>query len=158
MKRHSSLETLSFEHHDALVIALRLKKGLNKDIDLKPAAEYALSVYKKHLRHHFEQEEQTLRDPLLAKPEAEADVRRMLDEHERFAELAEFIELGKGDLKKNLQEFAELLESHVRFEERVLFPLAEKLIPEDQLNEISEYLHREHRAIDKDWPVEFWKD
>ena len=158
MKRHSSLETLSFEHHDALVIALRLKKGLSKDADLKPVAEYALSVYKKHLRHHFEQEEETLRDPLLEKPEAETDVRRMLDEHERFAELAEFIELGKGDLKKNLREFAELLESHVRFEERVLFPLAEKLIPEEKLGEISAYLHREHRPIDKDWPVEFWKD
>lgn len=158
MKRHSSLETLSFEHHDALVIALRLKKGVSKDIDLKPVAEYTLSVYKNHLMHHFDQEEETLRKPLMEFPEAVIHVERMVDEHERFSELAEFIELGKGDLKAHLKEFAELLESHVRFEERVLFSLAEKLLPEEKLEEISAYLHREHLPINKDWPVEFWND
>ncbi len=158
MKRHKSLETLSFEHHDALVIALRIKKGVQKDIDLTPVAEYALSVYKNHLRHHFEQEEATLREPLLANPQSVTAIERMMDEHERFAEIAEFLELGKGDRKALLKEFAELLDSHVRFEERTLFPLAEKLIPENQLEEISAYLHKEHKPIDKDWPVEFWKN
>lgn len=156
MKRHKSLETLSFEHHDALVIALRLKKGVSNNIDLKPVAEYALSVYKNHLRHHFEQEEASLVEPLQNNPEAATAIERMVDEHDRFAELAEFIESGKMDLKELLREFAQLLDSHIRFEERVLFPLAEKLLPETKLEEISAYLHREHRPIDKSWPIEFW--
>ena len=158
MKRHSSLETLSFEHHDALVIALRLKKGVTKNIELKPVAEYALSVYTNHLRHHFDQEEATLLEPLQTNPQAAIAIQRMVDEHERFAELAEFIEKDKENLKNFLREFTELLESHVRFEERTLFPLAEKLIPDAKLQEISAYLHREHKAINKNWPVEFWKD
>ncbi|RLD16801.1 hypothetical protein DRI50_00970 [candidate division KSB1 bacterium] len=158
MKRHNSLETLSFEHHDALVIALRIKKGVDRQGDLNTIAEYALSVYNNHLKHHFEQEEHTLLEPLLQNEQSAPHARRMVDEHERFAEIAEFIEKGKGDLHALLKEFAELLESHVRFEERTLFPLAEKLIPEDQLAEISDYLHKEHKPINKDWPIEFWKD
>ncbi len=158
MKRHESLETLSFEHHDALVVALRIKKGLSKNIDLQPVAEYALHIYKEHLRHHFEQEEKTLREPLLENPESTTAIERMMDEHERFAEIIEFLEMGKGERKELLKEFAELLEAHIRFEERTLFPLAEKIIPEEQLESISAYLHKEHRPINKDWAVEFWKD
>ncbi len=158
MKRHKSLETLSFEHHDALVVALRIKKGLSKHIDLQPVAEYALHIYKEHLRHHFEQEEKTLQEPLLGNPESVTAIERMMDEHERFAEIIEFLELQKGERKQLLKEFAELLEAHIRFEERTLFPLAEKIIPEGQLETISAFLHKEHRPINKDWAIEFWKD
>ncbi len=158
MKRKTELETLSFEHHDALVIALRLKKGLKINANLQAMVDYALSVYQKHLLHHFKQEEQILVEPLQSQVEAKAAVQQMLREHQRFAELISFLKNHNTDHAKLVQEFAELLEQHIRFEERTLFPLAEKLIPDNKLKEIGDYLHQEHRPIDKSWPEPFWQD
>jgi len=158
MKRHQSLETLSFEHHDALVVALRLKKGLAKNASLQTMADYALSLYRHHLIHHFDQEEQTLVEPLKPHKEARLLVQRMLNEHKRFAGLAGKLKADEKEKKAALKEFAELLNDHVRFEERELFTAAENLLSAEQLASISVYLHRAHVAIDKNWPVAFWQE
>ena len=158
MKRHPALETLSFEHHDALVIALRLQKGLQKNADPQIMKEYALSVYQKHLTHHFHQEEQALLDALKSNPDVGPALERMVAEHQQFARLAQTMAENPQDLKAAIQEYADLLNAHVRFEERELFTLAEKHLSDAQLQEISAYLHREHAPINKDWQPPFWAD
>jgi len=157
MKRHKDLETLSFEHHDALVVALRIKKGLQAKADLNTIVDYVLSVFHNHLQHHFEQEEATLIAPLQTFTEAEQPVNQMIEEHQQFAELINKIQNKDGNRADLLKEIAGLLERHIRFEERTLFPLAERLIPKPKLAEIGEYLHQEHRPINKNWPDQFWK-
>ncbi len=157
MKRHPSLETLSFEHHDALVIALRLRKGVASNASQQAMKEYALSVYRQHLIRHFEQEENSLVKALQSKEEIRPLVQRMLDEHQRFAELAEQLQFAGKGLRPVLTEFSELLNSHVRFEERELFSRAEEVLSREQLERISEYLHREHKPVNKNWPVIFWE-
>ncbi len=158
MKRHAALETLSFEHHDALVIALRIKKGLLKNGDLEPIVEYVLSIYRNHLVHHFEQEEKTLVILLNSIPQTQQALRQMLSEHQRLAEIIRHLEKKEGNLQAHLNEFATLLQQHIRFEERTLFKLAEKYLTQEQLKVIGIYLHDSHKPINKNWQPEFLKD
>ena len=78
MKRNHHLVTLSWEHHEALKIALQVKNDLKKNDQPKHLISYVLKNYHTILRHHFEQEEKSLVDTL--KPFSQADdlISRML--------------------------------------------------------------------------------
>ena len=58
IKRHKALRNLSREHHDGLVFALRLKKGVSKKADLQSMEEYATWFWENHLLLHFQLEEE----------------------------------------------------------------------------------------------------
>ena len=60
LKRHKSLQNLSREHHDGLVFALRLQKGVAKKADLKSMEAYAVWFWNTHLKPHFKMEEEHL--------------------------------------------------------------------------------------------------
>jgi hemerythrin-like domain-containing protein len=50
-----------------------------------------------------------------------------------------------------------LLEEHIRFEERILFPYLEKLIPREELDEIGLQLEEDHaKKACLTWTDEFW--
>ncbi|MBA4140883.1 MAG: hypothetical protein H0X70_10365 [Segetibacter sp.] len=56
-----------------------------------------------------------------------------------------------------LQEFARLLEAHIRFEERTLFPHVEKEIPPEDLDRIGIALENDHlKKTPFTWQDEFW--
>lgn len=40
-----------------------------------------------------------------------------------------------------MHELGDLLEKHVRKEERIIFPIIEKALPEDVLEEMAPYIH-----------------
>ena len=52
MKRDKNLETLSWEHHDALVSASRLKRGVEKKADVSHMRDFLLYVWENDLPHH----------------------------------------------------------------------------------------------------------
>jgi hemerythrin-like domain-containing protein len=115
MKRDQRLRQLSSEHHNALVLARKLRRG--QPVELPTAFEAELAP-------HFALEERVLL-PALARTGREDLATRTLCEHDAMrAALSE------------PQRFAELLEAHVRFEERELFPTCEELIP-DVLDELA---------------------
>jgi len=60
IKRHKALRNLSREHHDGLVFALRLQKGVANSADLQSMEEYATWFWKNHLLPHFQIEEERL--------------------------------------------------------------------------------------------------
>ena len=50
-------------------------------------------------------------------------------------------EVGRADLPGDtLQKLGELPEAHIRLEERIVFPMIEKLLPEDALKEVASRL------------------
>ncbi len=56
-----------------------------------------------------------------------------------------------------LQEFASLLEAHIRFEERTLFPYLEKEIPPEELERIGVAIENDHlKKTPFTWQDEFW--
>lgn len=128
MKRHPLLRPLSDEHHRALVLARRVRRAAEARRDAKSLAKTWLDVVERfaaELEPHFRVEEAWLFPALEAAGEG-APVERARADHARLRELAR----AEADAATALA-FAELLASHVRFEERELFPRAERLLAPD---------------------------
>lgn len=153
MKRNENLKTLSWEHHDGLVASFRLKLGLKKSANPEEMVKYIFHIWESNLEHHFWQEEQTLLN-LRIEPKY---IQQMKSEHERFRRLIENLKEDSKNINI-IEEFAELLNKHIRFEERTLYPLVEKEIDSDKLNEIGKFLKEQHIDTCEVWNNEFWKN
>jgi iron-sulfur cluster repair protein YtfE (RIC family) len=127
--RHPSLTPLSHDHHHGLALALRCRKqalGQIKPmgaVGLRERAKEFLSFYASNLVAHFRAEEEVL-FPLLghAAPESSEVIDELLSDHEQIRQAAAQLENGTG-LAKLLFDLGDLLERHIRKEERELFPL-----------------------------------
>ncbi len=153
MKRAKELETLSWEHHDGLVIAARIKNDLKKEKEPGHLIPYITNIYTNYLRHHFKQEEDSFLIPIKPFPEADDLIKRMLNEHQQFAEIFSQIDPLEPDVFVQVGRFGELLHDHIRFEERQLFPMIEQLLSAEQLKEIEQYLRREHKPIPRECKI-----
>ena len=118
MKRQAFLQQLSREHHHALVLA---KRAIQWAAEQDPSAwNIVRDSHRADLTPHFRYEETHLLPQLGAlHPEL---VAHTLSDHQRLDELAR-----AGSTFAELHEFGELLRSHVRFEERVVFPALEAI-------------------------------
>jgi hemerythrin-like domain-containing protein len=136
MRRSRALKPLSSEHHQALLVAFQLKKGLaghsesaGAPKDLPGLLSLARRFEESVLRPHTRAEEDVLGRHLAAE-----DMRRLAGEHE---ELRRLLATAKGsqpaELRSALGAFADLLERHVRWEERELFPAAEGQVDAETL-------------------------
>jgi hemerythrin-like domain-containing protein len=154
-KRHPSLVPLSRDHHDGLMLALRLrqgKKALLKDWSHDPAwqANYVVQFFRRHLVVHFEAEEKCL-FPTMKKYSGESltILETLLKQHEDMkARVERFKKPDTINLEDELKNFGDLLDRHIRIEEDDLFPLFEKSVPK----EIAEDVGREILRIEKTKP------
>ncbi len=132
-KRHPSLFPLSRDHHDGLMLALRLrqgKKALLRDWshDPKWQANYVSNFYQQHLVPHFEAEEKAL-FPAMKKHARESlkVIEKLLDQHREIrVRMKRFQKPRDLGLDEQLRQFGDLLEQHIWIEERELFPIFEK--------------------------------
>ena len=129
MRRSAQLVSLTREHHSALVLARRTIAAARSVCDVRELAAALPDLYRRALEPHFLIEERLLLAPL-AETGAISQVARTVDEHRRLRKLA-LAEQPIDDA--GLASFGRLLEAHVRFEERELFPLAEALLPAQTL-------------------------
>jgi hypothetical protein len=118
VQRDPRLRGLSADHHHALVLARRAARG---EVD----ADALRATFTTILQPHFAIEEELLLPPLGA---GDALVVRTLADHHRLRALA-----TSGDAPA----FAALLDDHVRFEERELFPACEARLPAEVLDAVS---------------------
>jgi hemerythrin-like domain-containing protein len=123
MKRHERLQDLSREHHAALRLALHARRAASSGDHalIDAAAAAVIAAFHTELNPHFVVEEQTLL-PLLTQPGEGEVVARIEREHAELRRLS--ARLQEPDAV-TLAAFGELLNAHVRFEERELFPLLE---------------------------------
>jgi hypothetical protein len=129
MKRNRALKPLSSEHHQALLVAFQLKKGLaghaeaaGAPKDLPGLLGLARRFDEQVLRAHTRTEEE-----LLAGFVADADLLRLRNEHAELIRLLDASRTARPpELRAHLGAFADLVERHVRWEERELFPYAEE--------------------------------
>ncbi|KAB2927380.1 MAG: hemerythrin domain-containing protein [Dechloromonas sp.] len=121
MKRSPALRQLSREHHTALSLALRIAKA-NDTVAREALLASVPRLFNDELEPHFQEEERSLL-PQLATAGEMALVARTLAEHAQMRALAAAIAIGNASA---LAPFGELLQAHVRFEERELFAVAER--------------------------------
>lgn len=156
MKRNENLKTLSWEHHDGLVVSFRLQQGLKKNSNSHEMSQYILHVWNGILKHHFWQEEQIIKTKIMQSEKGIEYLNRMLDEHEKMKKLIENIKSDNSNLKI-IEEFAILLNEHIRFEERQLFPLFEQEAGTEKLQEVGRFLKEHHNPSCEVWPNQFWR-
>jgi len=143
MKRHKSLALLSSDHHHGLNIAkmLSTREGINS-IGTEDACKKLADFFNNELVNHFSEEETFLVPPL----KDNELIKRMCEEHNKLRGI--FASLGSVDnLKNTLLTFGNLLEKHIRFEERELFPMIESTLPESTLIRIGNSIKLRKRAI-----------
>ena len=145
LKRSRELKPLSSEHHQALLVAFQIKKslaghaeaaGAPKDLAglLSLARRYEDQVLKNHTRAE---------EDCLARYLSEADARRLRQEHAEMARLLETARAAKPpEMRAALSAFADLMERHVRWEERELFPACEREIDAEALAHVGHELER----------------
>ncbi len=123
MKRSPELTPLSHDHHQALFVAQTLKRA--DDVD--DARERFLAFWRVHGRGHFAIEEDILLPGWVAE-DANADrtaAARVAAEHLEIRREARRLERGVEIELDELHVLGTMLERHVRFEERELFPAIE---------------------------------
>lgn len=141
-RRHETLIPLTHDHHHALAQARRLKEAasLEREVERSNAANDFLNFYFGRALRHFHEEEELFFAPLVDEPRARDLVVRAVSDHLRLHALARTVkrDLTGGRVDQQvLDDIAQLLTDHVRFEEQELLPLVEELVPEEQLQELA---------------------
>jgi len=136
MKRHKTIIPLSHDHYVTLKMAQAIKKNFIKTnlgtSTISDKVKYVIQSYNTELLPHFNHEE-TLLFPLARGKDAELDklINEIVEEHDKIGEFISNIE--DGNREQNLDDLGFLIESHIRKEERVVFPKIEEIIG-DELN------------------------
>jgi hemerythrin-like domain-containing protein len=151
IKRSVQLAPLSREHHEGLLFAWKIKQGIEKKASLDMMRKYALWYWKHHIKPHFFQEEKII-VPYM--PAGHPMAVKMMEDHDHIRELI----LGLDDVadKRNLIILSDLLNHHIRFEERELFAYLEKELKPEQLDIIYKELEKHPVHCETEWKEEFW--
>ena len=154
IKRSEHIIQLSREHHFSLLFCWKVRKGIKKGIDPERIVSYILYFWEKHLLPHFSEED------ILFEKVNDKMVQRAYAEHHEINELVE----GLGSIKDEEDKIqmsiriADLVDSHVRFEERKLFPHLEAAIEESELAKIGKkLLEAQPEPLQDNYEDEFWK-
>ncbi|QDI92615.1 hemerythrin domain-containing protein [Salicibibacter halophilus] len=144
IKRHESLYPLSHHHQNGLAVALHLKRAETEESTFTvEETKFKLQRYWENGgSEHFRDEEELLlpayaRYASLAQPE----ISEMLVEHVQIRALVQqVLETDAG--AEDMHRLGKLWEQHIRKEERVIFPMLEKALPEDTLEKLHPHFHR----------------
>lgn len=124
MKRATALVPLSREHHDALVFARRAMAAASDAKMAKACRDRVLAMWDETIESHLCTEEVTLL-PALANVGAKDAAAMAQSHHDELRRLTRC--LRDGDLTA-IGAWGEAMRDHVHFEERELFPLAQRVL------------------------------
>lgn len=130
LKRHSSLQDFSREHHEELLLGWKIKRGLAKGIEADRIARYCKHFYKQYLSKHMEKEEKYIISKLNP---SDPDAIKLLKEHQQVKQLIEGLGKDPVNTVDFLKILAQELETHIRYEERVFFSRIQKELDEEVL-------------------------
>lgn len=151
IKRSEQLAPLSREHHDGLLFAWKIKQGLENKTSNDQLRNYTMWYWRNHIKPHFYQEEKIL---LPYMPLDHPMSLQLKEEHDHIRELV--LEIDKHADTHALQILCDLLNKHIRFEERELFIYLEELLTKEQLDTVFVELEKHPVNCDSEWTEEFW--
>lgn len=149
IKREPALQPLSREHHHGLLLCWKIREGLKRKVDPDRIKKYTDWFWENNLVPHFKEEEKAV-FPVLGNEHNL--VKKALSEHRRLKRL---FEEDVASLK-TLGLIEEELDSHIRFEERVLFNKIQEVATRAQLEAIT--VHNEKEVTLDEWHDVFWND
>ena len=147
IKRHESIQPLSRDHHHGLLLCWKIKTGFAKGVSTDRMKVYVDWFYEKHIKKHFEIEEEFV-FPVLGNDHEL--IKQALDQHKTLMKLF----TDNSDVTGSLKNIQTELEKHIRFQERVLFNEIQKVASEKQLKIIKEH-HSDDKFVDN-LSDQFW--
>lgn len=144
IKRDKALHILSHDHHHGLILAQLIKNGSPQYKNLPNTAEgkkdYSINFYYDELIKHFKDEENIL-FPVVNGKDDEIDnlIEEIVTEHKKIKQLINQLESNE-DVENTLDELGNMLESHIRKEERYLFMKTQEILTGDELTSIEKQL------------------
>ena len=149
LKRIEELQDLSRDHHQGLLLCWKIRTGFQNEIETERMMTYVKWFWENYLEEHFKIEEKAVFPVLDSENKL---VKTALADHRRIKRLIE----NEGDLTKRLNSVEEVLEKHIRFEERVLFNEIQKIATIEELKQIQE-IHHQQKFIENTSDT-FWVD
>lgn len=143
-KRHPALVPLSHDHHEGLIAAQRLKRAAPAYRDCDDATASIILLWERELEFHFRQEEEHLFG-LETGDDLAALIRRALDEHAEMRTMVDECRAGAAD-EELIRRLGSMLERHIRFEERELFPALQEHLSGEALERIGAAILEERRS------------
>jgi hemerythrin-like domain-containing protein len=132
--RDPSLIPLSHQHHNGLALCVLTDRALQQDdtsANIQKLAQRIVDRYEIEIINHFEIEERVL-FPEVRKLEGDWSILdELISEHRRLGALVET--LRTAPTREFLEQFAQLLRSHIRREENELFQSIQAQMPADIL-------------------------
>src|SRR4051812_27083699 len=138
IKRNELLKTFSRDHHFSLLFCWKIRQGLRKEVAIERICKYVQYFWQQHLLSHFQEEELILFTPV-----NERSVQRAIKEHTQISQQVEALANCSGNnAQKRLEKLADMMDEHVRYEERELFPHLEKKFSKEQLENLERYIQK----------------
>ncbi len=145
MKRHPSLQDLSREHHLMLLHARELRWVSKGSGDLLKACREFLDYWEKRGYTHFKQEEEKLfpyceRCQDWEKTEAVDLVFKQHEEIQSLIRRLQFLMKTNEDIVPVSSALSDLLNRHIRHEERIVFEFIQNTLTERELEVLERFL------------------
>lgn len=151
IKRDPNIVALSKDHHFGLLFCWKLTEGIKGNISLERIKAYVDYFWSKHLADHFNEEEELLFNIVI-----DSFCDKAKQDHQIIKTEIERIKNDEDIRKDDYLHLAQLINLHIRFEERVLFPHLELLLSKHQLEEVGHRLKQIHTVFSDEYADEFW--
>lgn len=154
IKRTIELQPLSRQHHNGLLFCFFIEKGIKKHADKILMKDFCMYFWENDLQHHFEIEEINLAK-FSSYDLLREGISRMLDEH---LYIRKFFQNPEVLIEYSIFDQLQLLiDKHIRFEERELFPLIQSTISPDEMQELGVAFENELNNNCAQYPIKFWE-
>ena len=151
LKRNENLLKLSRDHHAGLLFYWKIRQGVKYHIETDRMVKYVKYFWDHHLAWHFKEEEEFLFPTL-----HDAEVQKALDDHQKIKTFVDKVQVSGMESEDDvLLEFADTVDDHIRYEERVLFPHLQEQLSDEQLETIGEQIIDE--PLVDNYEDEFWR-
>ncbi|HXI00761.1 MAG TPA: hemerythrin domain-containing protein [Sphingobacteriaceae bacterium] len=153
INRNPNIQELSKDHHFGLLFCWKIKEGLKKDIDLERLKTYLNFFWNGHLKIHFQEEE-----ILLFNEDNDSLCDKAKNDHQNITHTIDQINAAQIQQAPLYVNLTTILTDHIRFEERLLFPHLEVLLPPERLQEIGKMLANARKAdtFKDNYTDQFW--
>ena len=151
IKRSQELAPFSREHHEALLFVWKIRQGIKYKTDISILASYCRWFWENYLNDHFQKEEAAFKGVL---PANNPMLEKMLDDHDAIRSKIE--QLTQFPAEQSFERLAQIIQYHVRFEERELFAYMQQTLTEAELEMIATHDNKPGNDVDARWEDSFW--
>ncbi len=132
IKRNENIVKLSKDHHASLLFCWKIRQGIKQHAAAERIIKYVQYFWEHHFSSHFNEEEEFLFSSF-----KDEKVLKAIDDHQK---IKTFIKGINSHVAENQEDvfltLANLVDDHVRYEERILFPHLGNKLSEEQLIKI----------------------